>query len=161
MEVLRWTEVPSPYEEGVYELSCDKEGLAGMRVKMESTLKAQMSGFRRWKWALRCQGLQFAWRAEQSWAGFTWGNVEGDMVVRVQGRTRGPACCRVGRKLCLVLGKPQGLFPSNMAALCLRLVRGAATRCLVFTSLTYLWLLISEGRHACPPCQVAPSLLAS
>lgn len=75
-------------------------------------------------------------------------------MVRVQGRIRGPACCREVRRAVSGLGKPQNLFPSNMAALCLRLVRGwgggADVRCLVFTSLTYLWPLIFEGLSCVP-----------
>lgn len=72
-------------------------------------------------------GLQFARRAKRCWAGFTRGrgNPGGGIVVRVQGGMRGPARCREVRRAVSGLGKPRGLFPSNMAALCLRLVQGA------------------------------------
>lgn len=106
-----------------------------MRMRMESAPKAQGSS----------QGYQGAISeksevrfgplgtrvcsllGELSRAGFTRGHGDsgGDIVVRVQGRIWGPSCCREAGSTVSGLGKSQGLFLSNMAALCFRLVRGA------------------------------------
>lgn len=144
-----------------------------MRSKMESRLKAQMLSrgyqatgyekgevrFRRRKWALRYQCLQFARRPEQSWAGFPrgrgLGDVVGGLLVRVQG-TRGPVCCRAGRALCLRLGNLRASFPPTWLPCVSGWYGEPDARCLVFTSLTYLWPLIFEGLSCVPTLPSGP-----
>lgn len=101
--------------------------------------------------------MRFAWRPEQSWAGFLWerGDVLEGLVVLEQG-TRGPVCCRARRELCLALGNLRASFHPTWLPCVSGWYGELDARCLVFTSLTYLWPLIFEGLSCVPTLPSGP-----